>query len=292
MTSGVSIGMPVRNGASHIATAIRSLQGQLYRDWHLLISDNASTDATAAICREFAIRDERISLVVQKFDIGAAENFRFVLSKARQEYFMWAAADDVWDPQFMDACVSALVARPDRGVAFTGIENIDANGHVLRRYPQLAGLGGPPSFLTVARFLLHPEILGKANLVYGLYRTTLCRDVMSQVGFPACWGSDMVFVLGAIARAGLYIEPKVLFQKRVDASRETVSAREAKLRFLPGNGFFPLDAYPDYRASLLVAVRGTRFELGTQAIMKYRYLRAVLAARVEALRAHARSRFN
>jgi hypothetical protein len=102
----------------------------------------------------------------------------------------------------------------------------------------------------------------------------------------------MVFVLGAIARSGLYIEPKVLFQKRVDVSRETVSAPETELRFLPGNGIFPLNAYPDYRASLLLAVRGTRFESGTRAIMRYRHLRAVLAARVEALRVHVRSRFN
>jgi glycosyltransferase involved in cell wall biosynthesis len=282
--------MPVRNGAGFVATAIRSLQLQSYRNWHLLISDNASTDDTAVICREFVLQDKRISLVTQKLDIGVAENFRVVLNDAREEFFMWASADDVWHPQFIDACVSALIALPERGMAFTGIENIDSDGRALRQYPQLASLSGAASYRTICRFLLQPEILGKANLIYSMYRTSLCRDAMPRVGFLDCWGSDMAFVLGAISRAGICIEPRVLFQKRIDASRETVMESEGTRKFLPGSGTFPLDAYPAYRTALLRAVRGTKFEVTTEAVMGYRYLRAILATQLEALREWGQTR--
>lgn len=285
----VSIGMPVRNGASHVAAAIRSLQSQVHSNWHLLISDNASTDETVAICRDLAVGDKRISLVTQGQNIGAAQNFRFVLNEASEEYFMWAAADDLWEPRFISTCIAALERMPDRGMAFTAIENVDSVGRTVRRYPNLDSLCGPAGYSLILRFLLQPEIFGKANLIYAMYRTELCRRVMAQVGIPDCWGSDMVFVLGAISRAGLQMEPEVLFKKRIDTSREIVGDSPAKRRLVPGDGLFPLAAYEDYRTALQSAVTGTKFKILVRIVMAYRYSVALCAAAIERLRAGVRA---
>ena len=48
----VSIGLPVRNGERFLAQALDSLLGQTLQDFELIISDNASTDGTADICRD------------------------------------------------------------------------------------------------------------------------------------------------------------------------------------------------------------------------------------------------
>ncbi|HVX59783.1 MAG TPA: glycosyltransferase, partial [Pirellulales bacterium] len=53
----VSIGLPVYNGENYLALAIDSLLAQTYQDFELIISDNASTDRTEAICRDYASRD-------------------------------------------------------------------------------------------------------------------------------------------------------------------------------------------------------------------------------------------
>jgi glycosyltransferase involved in cell wall biosynthesis len=101
-TPTVSIGMPVYNGEKFIREALDSLLVQTFTDFELIISDNASTDATELICREYAARDLRIYYVRHEVNRGAPANFQFVLDKARGKYFMWAAADDVRSPDFIE----------------------------------------------------------------------------------------------------------------------------------------------------------------------------------------------
>ena len=98
----ISIGMPVYNGAKFIREALNSLLGQTFTDFELIISDNASTDETETICREYAAKDVRIKYVRQVENLGAVANFKYVLDFATGEYFMWAAADDVWDQKWIE----------------------------------------------------------------------------------------------------------------------------------------------------------------------------------------------
>jgi glycosyltransferase involved in cell wall biosynthesis len=89
----VSIGLPVYNGAGTIGQAIISLLAQTFADFELIISDNASTDATEEICRDFARRDGRIRYVRQPQNRGPIATFAFVLAEARAPLYMWAVAD-------------------------------------------------------------------------------------------------------------------------------------------------------------------------------------------------------
>lgn len=104
----VSIGMPVFNGEQFIRKALDSVLEQSFSDFELIISDNASTDATEYICRGYAARDQRIRYVRQSTNLGAAANFKFVFGDARGEYFMWAACDDTRSPDFIELNVKYL----------------------------------------------------------------------------------------------------------------------------------------------------------------------------------------
>ena len=59
----VSLAMPVYNGERFISVALESLLNQTFTDFELIITDNASTDGTEAICRDFAQRDGRINYI-------------------------------------------------------------------------------------------------------------------------------------------------------------------------------------------------------------------------------------
>ena len=98
----VSIGMPVYNGEPFISEALDSLLDQTFTDFELIISDNASTDSTEAICRQYAAKDSRIRYVRQAENLGAPANFQFVLDQAVGKYFMWAAADDLQTPNYIE----------------------------------------------------------------------------------------------------------------------------------------------------------------------------------------------
>ena len=103
----VSVGVPVYNGASGLAEALDSLVNQTFRDIEIIISDNASTDATPDICRRYADNDSRITYYRQIATSSAVDNFLVVLSKARAPYFMWAAHDDVRSLDFIATLLGA-----------------------------------------------------------------------------------------------------------------------------------------------------------------------------------------
>ena len=104
----VSIGMPVYNGAKTIKKAIDSLLAQTFKDFELIISDNASDDETENICRKFVSKDSRIHYIRQDKNIGLYQNENFLLGKAVGKYFMFAAVDDWRSPEFLEVNVSAL----------------------------------------------------------------------------------------------------------------------------------------------------------------------------------------
>ncbi|NHA16049.1 glycosyltransferase [Thioalkalivibrio sp. XN279] len=111
----VSIGLPVFNGERYLHEALDSLLGQTFGDFELIISDNASTDATAEIVRGYERSDPRIRYFRQETNIGIGRNFLFVLHQSRGEMFMWASHDDVWDSTWLELLTKHITVD-DAGV--------------------------------------------------------------------------------------------------------------------------------------------------------------------------------
>ena len=107
----ISIGLPIYNADKFIRKRIENLLSQTFSDFELIISDNASTDNSVKICKEFMKKDSRIKLYVQDHNIGQFQNFNFVLDQALGKYFIWAAADDLLLPEFLEKNVSILEAE-------------------------------------------------------------------------------------------------------------------------------------------------------------------------------------
>jgi glycosyltransferase involved in cell wall biosynthesis len=120
----VSIGMPVYNGVPFIREALDSLLNQTFTDFELIISDNASTDGTESICREYVAKDARVRYVQQAENLGANANFQFVLDQAVGQYFMWAAADDLQKPTFIEKLVNIMDKNKELSCVMSDVENI------------------------------------------------------------------------------------------------------------------------------------------------------------------------
>ena len=97
MTSSppVGIGLPTHNGERFIALALESLLAQDHRDLEILVSDNASTDRTPDIVRDFMRRDSRIRFERSDQLLTAPQNFNRAFSRSSGPLFMWAADDDL-----------------------------------------------------------------------------------------------------------------------------------------------------------------------------------------------------
>jgi glycosyltransferase involved in cell wall biosynthesis len=125
----LSIGLPVYNGENYLAASLDALLSQTFDEFELIVSDNASSDGTEAICRDFEARDGRIVYHRQEVNRGASWNFNHTFALARGEYFKWAAHDDLHAPTFLERCVAALDAEPALVLCFTQAAVVDEQGY-------------------------------------------------------------------------------------------------------------------------------------------------------------------
>lgn len=127
----VSIGLPVFNGQRFLARTLTSLLGQSLADLELIISDNASTDRTQAICEDFARRDPRVRYIRQHVNIGAPRNWNVVVHEARGEFFKWASAGDISSPDALERCVEPLRRDHSIVLCYGHTQFIDEREHLL-----------------------------------------------------------------------------------------------------------------------------------------------------------------
>jgi glycosyltransferase involved in cell wall biosynthesis len=127
----LSIGMPVYNGEQYLADTLDSLLAQSFEQFEIVISDNASTDRTAAICRYYQQKDPRIRYVRNHKNLGAAANFNRAFELSSAPLFHGGACDDLYEPQFLERCVEVLDHRPDVVLCHTCARVVGDHGEPL-----------------------------------------------------------------------------------------------------------------------------------------------------------------
>jgi len=264
------IGMPVFAMDRFLEQAIDSLVEQSFEDWKLLIADNHSPDDTPRIGRHFEELDSRITYVRHEWNLGAPANFKYVLEAADCEYFMWAAGDDVWEPGYLASGVAALDSEESVGLAFGDVVNTDSFGEIIRTYPGFDHFSGPVNRQSILHYLLSPEIMGKANLIYGMMRRGVVRAAFHASPLTDNWGSDMAFVLAVLARAGFAYSNTMCLQKRVVRTGDSPGAPEPIVIENPKDHCFQPGDAPVYIADHRRAVRGTPFLVLTSLVMNWR----------------------
>lgn len=99
----ISIGIPTYNRAASLERVLESLVSQSYPHLEIIVSDNCSPDpAVKEIGEKFAQLDSRVHYFRQAENIGAANNFKFVLDQAVGKYYMWNADDDIRSIDFIE----------------------------------------------------------------------------------------------------------------------------------------------------------------------------------------------
>jgi glycosyltransferase involved in cell wall biosynthesis len=164
----VSIGMPVFNEERFIERSLNSLASQNYKNIELLISDNASSDSTYEICNKFAEQYDWIKCHRFNENVGAAENFKYVLEEAHGKYFMWASGHDLWSINLISESVKLLESHQDAAVVTSVCEWIDEEDSPFAResgFSDTRGMNIVGRYFTVMWGNMHP-ILGLLNRSY------------------------------------------------------------------------------------------------------------------------------
>lgn len=222
----VSIGLPVYNGEKYLREALDALTAQDYENLELIISDNASTDRTGEICREYASRDARIRYFRNETNEGPYRNFCRVLELSSGPYFMWAAHDDVWHHAYVRRCAEVLDKSAEAVVSFSAFRLIDEEGQELERFHISANAPSRPA--RVRQYLSSIETRNNGAPVYGLLRAEALRKVFP--GKSASWGGDVVLLTKLCLLGTLEAVPEVLYSYRVFKQK---TAREVAVSIDP-----------------------------------------------------------
>ncbi len=167
----LSVGLPVYNGEAYVAEALEALLGQSYADFELIISDNASTDGTAEICRDYEKRDPRVRYLRQPRNVGLAPNHNAVVEAASGELFKWAASDDLYARDLLERCVNALDEHPQVVLAHCWTAKIDSSGNVTDAYEYPLTTDTPSAPLRFRSILFDSG----GDDDYGIIRTEVLR---------------------------------------------------------------------------------------------------------------------
>lgn len=108
----VSVLLPVYNGAVTLPQAMESILRQAHDDFELLVIDDASTDESVVIIREYARRDSRVTAVMHERNAGLANTLNEGLRRARHELVARMDQDDESLPQRLGAQKKFLDAHP------------------------------------------------------------------------------------------------------------------------------------------------------------------------------------
>lgn len=221
-TPRVTVGVPVYNGDRFLREALDGLLAQTYRDFVLLVSDNASTDHTPEICEEYARQDGRVRYVRQEINRGAAWNFNTLVDVTTTPLFMWHAADDVARPRLLEACVARLDQRSDAVLAYTESELIDERGDPTPYTPRPMENGSPD---VARRFeaCLSPGPLSE-SVIYGMMRTATLKRTQRHGNFA---GGDRALLAELVLHGPFTRIDEPLLRRRVFAETRTEAETQA-----------------------------------------------------------------
>ncbi len=241
----VSIGVPVYNGERYLRAALDSLLNQTFTDFEILISDNCSTDSTAAICAEYAARDARVRYHRKQKNDGAVENFNSIVDRARGQYFKWAAHDDAIAPTYLEKCVALLDGDPKIVMAHSLTQMIDqfdqpiilpedGKGYIVDEHKHIVRVG----YDSPDRKLNSPHaderfaaIVMETNWVYEIFGLFRIEPLKRTGLMEAFYGGDKLLLAQIVTMGRVALVPEPLFLNRRHAEQSTnltdVEAQEA-----------------------------------------------------------------
>ena len=134
----VTVVIPTYNRAHWLGGAIESVLAQSFEDFHLVVSDNASTDGTREVVARFG--DARLSYVRQARNLELNEHFNTWFERVDTEYLFILPDDDRLGPNALAETVPVLDANARAGVVHGQVDVIDGHDRVIVAAHEMTGL--------------------------------------------------------------------------------------------------------------------------------------------------------
>ncbi|HQV69642.1 MAG TPA: glycosyltransferase [Thermoflexales bacterium] len=131
----VSAIIPNYNHAPYLPERLRSVLAQTHAELEVIVLDDASTDDSLSVIRQFE-RDPRMTHVsANAANSGSAFcQWNAGAAKAKGEFLWFAESDDVADPRFLEMLLGIIAPRPNIGIAYCASNKINERGQVVGNF--------------------------------------------------------------------------------------------------------------------------------------------------------------
>ena len=205
--------MPTYNVAPWVEETIQSVLNQTYRDFELLVVDDASTDDT--LNRVRAIADPRIRIASFPNNVGLSENLNRGLDIIDTELVARMDGDDIAEPDWLETGIHVLDTHPEVGVCSFGFKFFGAK-------------------TSLVRFPEHHED-SKAQMLFGctvivpVFRRAVMADNHLRYSTEAFPAEDYMMWSNVYPLTQIYNVQRTLFHYRTHPTQISTSRREAQI---------------------------------------------------------------
>jgi hypothetical protein len=230
----VVLGMTLYNNARSLPDALESLLAQTHTDFVLVMLDDASSDETEAIARDYAARDARLRYFRHDTRRAMIATWREVVElSAREcpsaEYFAWVSDHDRWHPRWLASLVAVLDGDPGTVLAYPITRRMAQTGEELEKGPRLFDTLGCTDLASRWKHFCANGV-GAGDMVYGLMRI----DALTRAGiFRTVLRPDRLLIAELTLQGGIHQVPEVLWFRR--QSTGTSVERQRHTLVLPGD---------------------------------------------------------
>ena len=249
----VSVCIPVYNCEKYVGAAVESVLSQTFRDFELVVINNASTDRTLDVISNY--KDSRIRIVNNKTNVCVEDNWNKALSEAKGKLIKILCADDLLYPSCLEKQVAVMNDAKSVGVVFVscGRDIINQKDKVLfkrnfrGRSGRLAGLAAVRDSVKAGT-----NLFGEASAL--LFRAGILKKTGGFDGrIPYVIDLDLWFRM--LLHGDVFVLPKSLCAFRVSSSSWSVGIAFSQAKEFKA---FISKLYKDsrYGLGLLDCVRG------------------------------------
>lgn len=219
----IVIGVPCYNEDAFLMRTLDSIARQTWQDFEVLISDNASSDATGDLARDYCDKDPRFHYHCQATNIGSAGNFNFLRDRTDSRYLLWVGAHDRLDPTMLAHHLAVLEARPEVSVSQSAHAWIDVHDRFVERVEDGdLDFGGADD---VRRYL---RSIGQNRHNIGA-NSVLRRAMLGDVRFQNVVGTDRILLSHLAYRGPFANSAKTLYFRRTFDARTEENDYMARL---------------------------------------------------------------
>jgi len=201
----ISVLLPTYNTPEKLlVAAIESVRSQIYENWELCISDDASKEPhVRKVLERYQKKDPRIKVVFRETNGHISANSNSALALAHGEFIALLDHDDEIRKHALACVALELDAHPNADLIYSDEDKIDENGH---RYDHYFKPDWNPDLFNVQNYVSH----------LGVYRTLLVREVGGfRVGYEGSQDWDLAMrVIERTAPDRIRHIPKILYHWR------------------------------------------------------------------------------